>query len=62
MLCTSSALLFRAAEFALRGVGVSSVHGINGKTPEDTMRRMGQIASPGMTGTEQTILEILEEK
>jgi len=38
------------------------VHGINGKTPEDTMKHMGQIASPGMTATEETIVEIMQEK
>ena len=26
------------------------------------MRNMGRIASPGMTGTEKTIVEIFEEK
>ena len=26
------------------------------------MRNMGRIASPGMVGTEKTILDILEEK
>ena len=31
-------------------------------TPEATMRNMGRIASPGMVGTEKTMIEILEEK
>lgn len=35
---------------------------INEKTPEDTMRNMGLIASPGMIGTEKTIVEIFENK
>ena len=48
--------------FALQGVHIDKVHGINGKTPEDTMRNMGLIASPGMVGTEKTIVEIFEEK
>ena len=39
-----------------------TIHGINGPTPEQTMRNMGRIASPGMVGTEQTILDILKEK
>ena len=30
--------------------------------PEETMRNMGLIASPGMIGTEKTILEIFEDK
>ena len=40
----------------------SGAHGINGFTPEDTMRNMGRIASPGMTMTEKTIVEIQQEK
>lgn len=40
----------------------SGAHGILGKTPEETMRNMGRIASPGMTGTEKTIVEIMQEK
>lgn len=53
---------FRSVAFALQGVHIDKVHGINGKTPEDTMRNMGLIASPGMVGTEKTIVEIFEEK
>lgn len=53
---------FRSAEFAMNGVHIDSIHGINGKTPEDTMRNMGLIASPGMVGTEKTIVEIFEDK
>lgn len=53
---------FRAADLALGGIGIESIHGINGRTPEDTMKYMGMIASPGMTGTEKTIVEIMEQK
>ncbi|MBS5038197.1 MAG: serine dehydratase subunit alpha family protein [Fusobacterium sp.] len=53
---------FRSAEFAMNGVYIYNVHGINGNTPEETMRNMGLIASPGMTGTEKTIAEIFENK
>ena len=53
---------FRAVDMALAGVSIHSVHGINGKTPEDTMRNMGLIASPGMTATEKTIVEIMQNK
>ena len=53
---------FRSVAFALQGVHIDKVDGINGKTPEDTMRNMGLIASPGMVGTEKTIVEIFEEK
>lgn len=53
---------FRAAEFALRGVHIDHAHGVNGPTPEDTMRNIGLIASPGMVDTERVIVEILENK
>lgn len=53
---------FRAVEIAMAGVSIDTVHGINGKTPEETMRNMGRIASPGMTQTEKTIVEIMQEK
>ena len=32
------------------------------QSPEDTMRNMGLIASPGMEETEKTIVEIMENK
>ena len=53
---------FRAVDMAMEGVSVAPVHGINGKTPEETMRNMGRIASPGMIETEKTIVEIMQEK
>lgn len=53
---------FRASHMALSNVGVSCQHGINAATPEATMRYIGLIASPGMVGTEKTILDIMEEK
>lgn len=53
---------FRSVRFALSGVGVDPVHGVLGSTPEDTFRYMGCIASPGMVGTEQTMIYILKDK
>ena len=53
---------FRSADLAMAGVSIEDIHGINGKTPEETMRNMGRIASPGMVGTEKTIVEIMSEK
>lgn len=53
---------FRAAEMAMEHVSIAPVHGINGKTPEKTMQNMGTIASPGMTATEGTIVEIMQNK
>ncbi|MED9821088.1 MAG: L-serine ammonia-lyase, iron-sulfur-dependent, subunit alpha [Christensenellales bacterium] len=53
---------YASVSMALEHVSIEPVHGINGRTPEDTMRYMGQIASPGMVGTEATIMDILQEK
>lgn len=53
---------YKSVEFAMNGIYISEVHGINGNTPEETMRNMGLIASPGMVGTEKTIVEIFEDK
>ena len=53
---------WQSVGMAMSGVYIYDVHGINGKTPEETMRNMGLIASPGMTGTEKTIVDILETK
>lgn len=53
---------FRSVDLAMAAVCIESIHGINGRTPEDTMRNMGRIASPGMVETEKTIVEIMKEK
>lgn len=53
---------YKSVDFAMNGIYIYDVHGINGKTPEETMKNMGLIASPGMTGTEKTIVEIFEDK
>ena len=53
---------WQSVGMAMQGVYIYDVHGINGHTPEDTMRNMGLIASPGMVGTEKTIVDILQTK
>ena len=53
---------FKSVELAMNETYIFDVHGINGKTPELTMKHMGLIASPGMVGTEKTIVEIFEGK
>lgn len=53
---------FQSADMAMKNVYIYNVHGINGASPEETMRNMGLIASPGMTGTEKTIMDILNRK
>lgn len=53
---------FRAVDLAMKNVSIEAIHGINGSTPEDTMKYMGMIASPGMVETEKTIVDIMERK
>lgn len=53
---------YQSVDLAMNGVYIYNEHGINGKTPEETMHNMGLIASPGMVGTEKTIVEIFESK
>lgn len=53
---------YKSVEFAMHGIYIDNIHGINAGTPEETMRNMGLIASPGMVGTEKTIVEIFESK
>lgn len=50
---------FRSVDFAMSRVCIDGMHGINGNSPEETMRNMGRIASPGMEETEKTIVEIM---
>lgn len=53
---------FQSVDFAMQGIFIDNVHGINGMTPEETMHNMGLIASPGMVETEGVIVEIMREK
>lgn len=53
---------FRSVDMAMQDVCIDAIHGINGRTPEDTMRNMGRIASPGMVKTEEVIVEIMQNK
>lgn len=53
---------YDSALLAMAGEAVDHRHSILGATPEQTMQNIGRIASPGMTGTEQTILDILSDK
>lgn len=53
---------FKSVDLAMNDTYIFNVHGINGKNPELTMKHMGLIASPGMVGTEKTIVEIFENK
>lgn len=54
--------VWRSVELGMNGASVEWQHGINGRSPEETMRNMGLIASPGMVETESTIVEIMKSK
>ena len=53
---------FQSVDFAMQGIFIDNVHGINGMTPEETMHNMGLIASPGMVETEGVIVGVMREK
>lgn len=53
---------FRSVDMAMQNVCIDAIHGINGRTPEDTMRNMGRIALPGMVKTEEVIVDIMKNK
>ena len=53
---------FRSVDMAMQNVCIDAIHGINGRTPEDTMRNMGRIASPGMVKTEEVIVDLMKNK
>ena len=53
---------FRSVDMAMQNVCIDAIHGINGRTPEDTMRNMGRIASPGLVKTEEVIVDIMKNK
>lgn len=54
--------MWRANNLARCFIMIESIHGINGSTPEETMKNMGRIASPGMEKTEEEIVRIMLQK
>ena len=53
---------FQSVSFAIEGIAIGNSHGINGYSPEETMRNIGRIASPGMVETESIIVKMMREK
>ena len=53
---------FSASEIGMAGIAVEKCHGIGDDTPEQTMRNIGLIAYPGMINTEETIVNIFQNK
>lgn len=61
-LATAAGTAVQAALFSLHGVNVMATDGIIGRSPEDTMRNVGTLATDGMVETDQTILNIMLQK
>ena len=53
---------WQAVGMAMQDVFIYNVHGINGATPEGTMRNMGRIASPGMVAPKRPLWTFSETK
>ena len=54
-------MAFDCADLAAAGISVDSVHGINGRTPEETMRNIGLSAPPGGEADRREYAESLHQ-
>ena len=53
---------WQAVGMAIQDVFIYNIHRINGATPEETMRNMGRIASPGMVAPKRPLWTFSETK
>jgi len=61
-LATAAGTAVQSALFALHGIDVQATDGIIARSPEQTMKNVGQLSTQGMVETDRTILQIMMKK